>query len=128
MKRIRLRNDLFNGNEKISTATILRLIVGSSPHKSLTVDEIRRRVHILDALDACAPQASYVLLEDDEHKVLAAAIEGFPWSAASKGLLTIIDDVLQAEPARETSPAMSVVEKPVPTVSGPPIIGAKERA
>jgi hypothetical protein len=115
MKKIRLRTNLFNGNEKITSAGILRLVCGNSPQRPLSIEEIRRRVRILDALDEATKPGdggtlSEVLsLEDEDHKALCAAIEGFPWVNASKGLLTIIDDVLQAETAK--TPAMKVVKE-----------------
>lgn len=107
MKRIRLRSktasgeDLFNGNEKITSLSVLRLVAGNSPQRPLGIDEMRRRVRVLDALDECKPNSEFVLLEDEDAKALTSAIESFPWSAASKGLLTIIDDVLNAEPAKK---------------------------
>jgi hypothetical protein len=107
MKKIRLRTDLYNGTEKISSATILRMVAGNSPQKPLSIDEIRRRVRVLDALDEAKGGDSFVL-EDEDHKVLQAAVENFPWTSASKALLTIVDDVVSAEAAKP--PAMKLVE------------------
>lgn len=111
MKKIKLRTDLYNGPEKLSTAAILRLVVGNSPQRPMSIDEIRRRVRVLDVLDeATKPgaQSEFLLLEDEDHKTLVSAIEGFPWSAASKALLTIIDDIVQADKTK--APTMRVVE------------------
>lgn len=98
MKKIKLRRDLMAGNEKISSLTILRLVAGSSPQKALTVDDMRRRVRILDALDEVPHNGDTLVLEDEDVKALVDAIEGFPWASANKSILTIIDDVLGAEP------------------------------
>lgn len=98
MKKIKLRRDPMAGNEKISSLTILRLVAGSSPQKALTVDDMRRRVRILDALDEVPHNGDTLVLEDEDVKALVDAIEGFPWASANKSILTIIDDVLGAEP------------------------------
>lgn len=112
MKKIKLRTSLLSGNEKITTGGILRLVVGNSPQRPLSIDEIRRRVRILDVLDEALKSDTvlpeFFTLEDEDHKVLCTAIESFPWANASKGLLVVIDDVLKAEDA--TKPAMSAVE------------------
>lgn len=98
MKKIRLRRDLMAGNEKISSLTILRLVAGSSPQKALSVSDMRRRVRILDALDEVPHNGETLVLEDEDVTALVDAIEGFPWASANKSILTIIDDVLGAEP------------------------------
>ena len=97
MKRVQLRRDLPTGNEKLASADILRMVAGSSPTRAITIDEMRRRCRILDALDTLTHDVDSIILEDEDAKVLVAALESFPWSAANRSLLTIIDDVLQAE-------------------------------
>lgn len=99
MKRIKLRGTMMANGERITSLSIIRLVTTNSPGRALMVDEIRKRVRILDALDALPPDADHLLLEDDDAATLAAAIESFPWSSASKSLLTIIDDVTKAEQA-----------------------------
>lgn len=97
MKKIKLRRDLMAGNEKISSLTILRLVAGSSPQKALSVEDMRRRVRILDALDEVPHNGDVLVLEDEDVTALTEAIEGFPWASANKSILNIIDDVLGAE-------------------------------
>jgi len=106
MKKIVLRSDTAQmGNERIASATLLKMVAGNSPNKALTVDEMRKRVHILDALESSS--GDVLFLEDEDHRCLSDAIQGFPWSAANKALLQIIDDVLNAE----VIPAAKLVEK-----------------
>ncbi len=97
MKKIRLRGEMVAGGERITSISILRLVTTNSPGKAIGVDEMRKRVRILDALDAIPRDADHVMLEDSDAEMLAQAIEIFPWSSASKNLLTVIDDVLKAE-------------------------------
>lgn len=95
MKKIKLRKD---DNEQLTTVGIIKLVAGNSPNKPLGVDEMRRRVRILDVIEAVeSTTADHVFLEDEDAKALNVAIEGFPWSTANKQLLAIIDDVLKAE-------------------------------
>ena len=97
MKRITLRSEMVSGNERVSSAAVLRLVTANSPQKPLGVDEMRRRVRVLDTLDALPIDAASIDLEDEDVKTLIGAIESFPWASANKNLLMIIDDVLGAE-------------------------------
>jgi hypothetical protein len=106
MKRINLESEtILPSGERISSLSVLRLVTGNSPNKNLSVEDIRKRVHILDALDSAA--GDVLLLEDENYKCLCDALNGFPWGTAHKTLLTIIDSVLKAE----TVPAAKLVEK-----------------
>jgi hypothetical protein len=112
VKKIRIRvQEGPTGSEPTSSITVLRLVASNSPHKPLPVDEIRKRVRIIDALDGITAENTngYFMLEDDDHKSLVAAVQDFPWATASHTLLTIIDDVLGAETMPKTS--MKLVEQ-----------------
>jgi len=94
MKKIKLHK---GDSEQLTSVGIVRLVAGNSPSKPLGVDEMRRRVRILDALDNLPDNSDHLMLEDEDAKALSAAVEGFPWSSANKQLLAIIDDILKAE-------------------------------
>jgi hypothetical protein len=79
-----------------ATAETLKQILGVSPAKSISVGQVRMRVKIIDAIDG-AGDASSISLEDAEYNELKTAVEGFPYMAASKGLLEAIDAVLNAK-------------------------------
>jgi hypothetical protein len=112
MKKIVLREGLkgMNKDELVNSVSLLKLVAGNSPQRPLSIEEMRRRVRIIDALEGCEPHAESLLLEDDDAKALVSAVETFPWSAASKAVLTIVDDVLNAE----TISKLSVVPKGTP--------------
>jgi hypothetical protein len=100
MKKIRLRGEsITSSGERITSLSILRLVAMNSPGRAIGVDEMRKRVRILDALESLPRDAEYLLLEDDDANMLSDAIGMFPWSSASKSLLNIIDDVLRSEVA-----------------------------
>lgn len=74
---------------------ILKGVLGSSPHKNISIAEMRVRVKIMDTIDGAAN--GVLLIEDSDHDVLKDALENFPWGAANKTLLGMIDAILQAE-------------------------------
>jgi hypothetical protein len=88
MKLIPLRD-----GATFNSRAILAQVAGVSTQRALSVEEIRRRVRILDALDA---SADHLLLEDADHAALTEALAGFPFAVAHRELLQIIDDVLDA--------------------------------
>ena len=92
MKRIQLRKE-----GKNQSAPTFRAIMEHSPQKPLSVAEIRARVKVLDKLDALDPDADTLVLEDAEHVTLKKGVEEFPWQQASRELLELIDDVLEAK-------------------------------
>lgn len=96
MKRICLREA---GDYK--TTEVLRQVAGASPQRAMSPDEMRKRIGILDALDAIKPGAEAFDLEDAQHALLVDALNAFPWGVANRDLLRIIDDVIEAqEPLR----------------------------
>ena len=100
MKQIKLRGESISSTgERITSMSILRLVTTNSPGRAIGVEEMRKRVRVLDALDAVPRDADHVLLEDADADMLSQAIEQFPWSSASKSLLNIIDDVTKAPQA-----------------------------
>lgn len=92
MKIIKLRN------EKVKAADIINQVAGLSPARAISIDEMRKRVRILEAIEALKPDAVELFLEDADCDVLINAMNGFPWSGASRELLAVIDDVLGAKP------------------------------
>jgi hypothetical protein len=106
MKKIILREEVtLASGEKLGSISLIKLVTGHSPNKQLSVEDMRKRVHILDAIDSVS--GNILLLEDEDHRCLADAFQSFPWSAANRVLLGIIDDVLQAE----NVPTAKLVEK-----------------
>lgn len=97
MKKITLRRDVISGTEKLNSVVVFKMVAAQAPGRAIMLDEMRKRVRILDALEALIEKDDHLLLEDEDHKVFAAAMEGYPWGMASRGLLTIIEDVLKAE-------------------------------
>lgn len=75
------------------TKDVIATVVGESPQQGIRVDEMRRRIRILDAV---AKSEDHILLEDEDHKLLKTIMEQFPFSVARKELLAVIDGILEA--------------------------------
>jgi hypothetical protein len=73
---------------------VIKEIVSFSPNKAISVEEMRQRVAVMEALDRATDE---VLLEDATWQILADAIRTFPFNRASRDLLTVVDAVLNAE-------------------------------
>lgn len=100
MKSIPLRD-----GKDFKTRTIIKQVCELSPSKVINLDEMRKRIKILDTLDAAE---GFLVLEDAEHQLLSVAVREFPWNVANRELLRIIDDVCEAK-AVEAKPDLKAV-------------------
>ena len=77
-----------------TTADLIRLVIDNA-QQGATVSEMRARIRVLDALEANTDPDT-LRLEDAEHGVLVAALNGFRFARVSKELLQMCDDILEA--------------------------------
>jgi len=103
MKLIPLRE--FPG---LKTAEIIKTVI-ERPNQGATVAAMRTGVRVLDALEKNT-DAEKLLLEDADHAALAAAVNGFTFGIISKDLLTIVDDVINAQAPPSPAPPLSESE------------------
>lgn len=89
MKTIPLRED-----GEIKSRDVIAQVAKYAGKEGINVDEMRRRIRILDALDAATGDA--LQLEDADHAVLVRALKGFPFAVAHRDLLRIVDDIEEA--------------------------------
>lgn len=93
MKRV----DLMSG-EPISSMALFREVIGNAPAgRPFALDEMRKRVRILSALDLLAADATSIDLEDADYDVLKSALETTPYNIASAHVLAIVDAALNAK-------------------------------
>ena len=92
MKAIPLRE-----SPGLKTSEIIKTVL-ERPAQGVNVGELRARCRVLDALDRVPPEATRMYLEDADHDTLARAVNTFVFGLASKGLLVIVDDILEAKP------------------------------
>jgi hypothetical protein len=95
VKKIAFRVETVSG-QPAEFKNILKQVTGNSPVRALTVDEMRKRVKIIDQVEAMGDHR-YLILEDSEYDVLKDAVMNFPWAQASKLLVNLIDDIINAE-------------------------------
>jgi hypothetical protein len=79
----------------LKSVEIIRTVI-ERPANGASVSELRARCRVLDALDKALSGAASLTLEDADHATLAKAVNGFQFGIATKELLTIVDDILEA--------------------------------
>jgi hypothetical protein len=106
MKQIDLTNiSPINGKAEDSPRAILRMVLEQSPGRAFTIDEMRRRIRIMDTLDETKPAnggSDYFTLEDADHAMLKSAYDTFPWTRANAGLIAIADALDNAQTVSST--------------------------
>ena len=90
MKYIKLHS--FNDTK---AADVYTMAVKFSQQGGVSIDEMRKRVRVLDAIENNKDPVA-LLLEDADHATLAEALKVVPWSVSTKELLMIIDAALNA--------------------------------
>lgn len=91
MKKITLRKT----PEGTLLTDVIKGVMGNSPNKSIGVEDMRRRVIVIEAVEAM--KDGTLILEDADYKLLSEAFNTFPWQQANRALVNLIDDILGAE-------------------------------
>jgi len=79
-----------------STDIFTMAVKFSPPNQGVSIEEMRRRVRVLDAFEANKDPVG-ITLEDADHETLVQALKSVPWTVSSKEVLTIVDDALDAK-------------------------------
>jgi hypothetical protein len=93
MKKVTLTT---SNNSAVQPKAVLTAVLSQSPNKPISVEEMRKRVRVMEAIEQSGEGESFHL-EDSDHQVLMESLENFPWSQANRALLNLIDDVRKAE-------------------------------
>ena len=107
MKKITFRN--LQLDERETVKDVMNAVMANSPAKPIEINEIRRRVKVMDAIERM--DGNTLLVEDGDYTVLKTAFSAFPWQRATKSLVQLIDDI---EAAEDVS-FLKVVEKSPPS-------------
>jgi len=105
MKKIRLEW------EKGWESKVILTSVVQVAQDGIRYDEIKKRMRILDALEAVKEAQKFLYLEDADWDLLRACINGFKFGAAHKSLVSILSYVMEAE---DGNPATSIPAESVP--------------
>lgn len=95
MHRIPLRvlPDPENPSDVLDYRVVIKAIVRRplDPQKGVDIEEMRRGIRILDAVDAT--KGNVLELEDADHAHLAEKLRGMQWAAVDRRVIEFIDDV-----------------------------------
>ena len=95
MKQIELHSD-----KPFESIEIFLQVLGVSPTRSLSLDEVRKRSRVMDIIEKRNGQAGPLLLEDADHATLVKAFEDFGYSVSHPKLVRVIDAVIDAKDAK----------------------------
>lgn len=74
-------------------ALIRNCLNASEPNKPILLDEQRKRVRVLDALEGADGNA-FMMLEDADAQVLESCVRMMPWAMVSPGIVEFSDSVI----------------------------------
>ena len=76
--------------------SLIRTIVQvpSDTRQGLSVDEVRKSVRVLDALDEAKDKLT---LEDADYNLLRTKVNDFKFAFAHKNIVAFVDDILKAK-------------------------------
>jgi hypothetical protein len=105
MKRILLKSlpdphdPTGSGSNRIDYRELIEQVVRVPLNRQTgaTIDEMRRSIRVLDALEAASD--GVLVLEDSDWQVLRDKVEVFPWGMVDRRLLAFYDDVVGASDA-----------------------------
>lgn len=83
------RIEIYNG-PVFKTLDVIRAVCEQAP-QGITLDDVRRRVRILDKVDARDPAVSSVRLEDADWDMLRGILKTFRFASAHADLVRIAD-------------------------------------
>lgn len=111
MKRINLAQVMIAGQLMKAAEVLTNLVKAPSPGQGFDLGEMRGRLKVIDKLEGAGTDVS-VDLEDAEHATLKRALEQSSFVLADRGLLALIDGVINAKaPPKEPQPEEPEPEK-----------------
>lgn len=112
MKHIPLRQLPGDDGAVIDWHDVIRQVIRRplDPQKGVDIDEMRRGIRVLDALDRCA--SDVFDLEDADWQHLCAKTQVMPWAIVDRRILQFIDDVTGASELVPHNGLLSKAEVP----------------
>ena len=71
---------------------VVKIVMEQPGQGGATIEQVRRRCKVLDALDGAAD--GELKLEDAEFEFLSTTLKAFPFAAASRDLLKVVDALI----------------------------------
>lgn len=96
MRKINLKfAQLAKEGDPVPYAALIRNCLNATePNKPIMLDEQRKRVRVLDALEAAGDEV-FMMLEDADAKVLEECVRKMPWAMLSPGIVEFSDSVIE---------------------------------
>ena len=97
MKEIKLKIlDKDKPSEQLDYKALIKSIMQSpsDPRAGLTLDEVRKGVRVLEALEA---SQDVLRLEDTDYKLLLSKLDKFKFGLAHKNIIEFADDIKEAK-------------------------------
>lgn len=90
--------------DRIDYASIIKQVIRRplNAQTGADIEELRRGIRVLDALDKCDSDA--LVLEDSDWQHLADKTRAMPWGVVDRRVLEFVDDVLGAREVASASP------------------------
>jgi predicted aconitase len=88
-----MRKITFNTDEAFNELETARAIIGAAPQKGYTIQEVRKALRVLEALDA-GPE---ITLEDADWSFLNQRVSETPWRVASPAVVAFCDKIGEAQ-------------------------------
>lgn len=91
-----------NGN--IDYVSVIRNVIRrpKDPQKGADIEELRKGIRVLDALDRC--DHDVLVLEDSDWQHLVEKTKAMPWGLVDKRVVMFIDDVTEAHEVASATP------------------------
>lgn len=81
----------------VTSLTLLRMALDAPSREGLTMEDIRKRMRIHDAIEAVNEPAVALSLEDADFAVLMGVWRATPWATPNRALVAVDDDLNAAE-------------------------------
>ncbi len=100
MKTIKIRpaeGDVSQGTVKVLSQLLNSPIMGPQGPTPMSPDDMRKRIKILDILEAAKPGDERFQVEDADYEILKSVVDQPTYLGVNRKALEIIDDVLGAQ-------------------------------
>lgn len=112
MKKVKIIWDKDWGSEQI-----LNAVIQQAGPQGISYADIKKRMRLLDVMEKMKEGDVFLCFEDADWETLKAAVENFKYGAATRGLMKVLDTVLEAKDGNiddsVSEPGASVPEKRV---------------
>lgn len=86
-----------NGDEVnkkfLTSGDLLKIIINTVPQGGLTVEEMKKRLRLIESLDKANETTSSISLEDADFDLLKTQTIDYKWGALHKDIIDLVDSI-----------------------------------